>query len=330
MRRRAVGVILGAIAAVLVLAAPAPGFRNVAPGDAMPALVVEGPDGREVEITFPGRVTVALFFRPGQAFSTEALRDLAIIERTHQGKAVATLVVAERGATREDVRATLVSAGVNLPAYRDAQGRAEQALGIIVYPSTAIVGRDGRLQGYLPSRGRNHREMLEARVLGALGALSEAAVAARLREVGEEGPGGEAARELANRALGQGTAGKWDEAIASLRRALALAPDDADLHLQLGYALLEVANAKEALAEFQAVLRQNPTSPGARGGVGIAHVRLGDLDRGIRELEAAVALNPNPVRDYAELGRAYEAKGDVARAVHNYKWAVRKLLQGRR
>jgi cytochrome c-type biogenesis protein CcmH/NrfG len=47
-------------------------------------------------------------------------------------------------------------------------------------------------------------------------------------------------------------------------------------------------------------------------------------------MKDAVQINPDPVQGYYELGRAYEKKGDLKEAMHAYKWAVRKLLQGRR
>jgi len=85
-----------------------------------------------------------------------------------------------------------------------------------------------------------------------------------------------------------------------------------------------------AQREFELVLMQHTASPGAKLGLGIAAVRLGDLDRGIEILKEAVQINPDPVQGYYELGKAYEKKGNLKEATHAYKWAVRKLLQGRR
>ncbi|MDH3444246.1 MAG: tetratricopeptide repeat protein, partial [Deltaproteobacteria bacterium] len=100
--------------------------------------------------------------------------------------------------------------------------------------------------------------------------------------------------------------------------------------LALGFAYLDLQEPKAAQEEFELVLKRHNTSPAARMGLGISAVRLGDLDKGIAMLEDAVQINPDPVQGYYELGRAYEKKGNLKEALHAYKWAVRKLLQGRR
>src|SRR5204862_4051384 len=56
---------------------------------------------------------------------------------------------------------------------------------------------------------------------------------------------------------------RWPDAIAALRQAIALAPDNAFSHLNLGTALFETGDAGGALAEFRAAVRLSPGLPKA-------------------------------------------------------------------
>jgi tetratricopeptide (TPR) repeat protein len=212
----------------------------------------------------------------------------------------------------------------------DRDGKAAEEYGVIVLPSTGIIGSDGILTFYLPSRSARYREIIEGRLQLLLGEVTAKELEDRLGRLG--GPPG-TARERARAHYASAhrfsAEARWAEAAAELQEALKLAPDFIDARLQLGYAYLESGQPEKGLKEFEAVLTQSPGSPGAKMGVGIARLRLGDLQAGIAQLEAAVALNPNPVRGYYELGLAYERTGEFHKALHNYKWAIKKLLQGR-
>lgn len=313
------------LAAVLVvLALPGTGlaFRNVSVGSPVPALTLDAGEGKRVAVPASGRVTVIVFWRPGQAFSTEALADLTAIWPALSAKSVSAIAVAESGAP---------AARFPFASVPDRDRQASDAFGVIVFPSTAVVDARGVLRAYVPSRGQNYRGIVEAHVERALGELGEAALTERLTRLGEvygqDAAAAQAALKRGTELLGER---KLEEAEGELAKALALRPDLAEAHLQLAYTRLEMNEPRTALREFEAVLARNAHSPGARVGIGIARIRLGQVDEGIRQLEEAVVLNPEPVRGHYELGRAYEARGDTARAVYHYRWAFLKLLQGRK
>lgn len=314
-----------AMVAILGLAGPALGFRNVAVDSPVPAVTLDGAGGRRVAVPAPGRPMVLLFWRPGQAFSEEALTDLEALAAALSAKGVTLTAVAETGSGAG--RAPRPP----LEAAADTNRQASDAFGVIVFPSTAVVDARGVLKAYLPSRNSNYRRLVETYTLRALGEISDADVTARLVSVGEvHGRDAEAAQTAYRQGTALASERRYEEAARELARALALQPDLTQAHLGLGYARLDMNEAAQALREFEFVLAKNPTSPGARVGVGIARIRLGRVDEGIRLLEEAVVLNPEPVRGYYELGRAYEARGDTARAVSHYRWAFLKLLQGRK
>lgn len=311
-------------ALTLCLPGGAAAFRNVAVGGTAPAVALEA-DGRRVALPAAGRVTVVLFWRPAQGFSEEAFADLQALVPGLAGKGVAFVAIAETGSPAKP------AGRPPLDAVADRDRQAADAFGVIVFPSTAVIDARGVLRAYVPSRRSSYRGLVEAYVLAALGELPEADLARRLAALGETyGRDAEAAQAAYKRGTAAAAGRRHAEAAREFAQAIALQPDLVDAHLQLGYARLEMNEARQALAEFEFVLARNPTSPGARVGVGIARVRLGQVDDGIRQIENAIVLNPEPVRGHYELGRAYEARGDLPRAVYHYRWAFLKLLQGRK
>ena len=315
------------IVAAVLLATPssALAFRSIAVGSAVPALTVEVPGSQAVTLPTPGRITILIFWRPGQPFSDEALSDLVALSPALGTRGVGVVALAEPGSPGR------VPSRLPFRTATDRDRQISDAFGVIVFPSTAVIDGQGVLRAYIPSRTSNYRTLVEAHTLRALGTISDAELAERLARVGEVyGHNAEAAQGAYQRGTALAADKRLEDAAREFAQALALRPDLIEAHLQLGYVRLEMNDAAQALREFQFVLAKNPTSPGARVGVGIARTRLGEVDEGIRLLEEAVVLNPEPVRGHYELARVYEARGNVERAVYHYRWAFLKLLQGRK
>jgi tetratricopeptide (TPR) repeat protein len=306
-------------------------FRHIQVGKPAPSLLVEDLGGIDVKPSFVGKLTVLLFWRQGQSFSSEALRDLAGIAQEFRRKGVEVLAIADPTAEVAELIAFAKQQGFSLPFFIDTERRAQEAYGVIVYPSTGIIGKDGRLLFYLPSRNSNYKEIIGGKLEVLLGMMPEKEFEARLTRLGETFEGnGKKAQGHYKKGLSLFQKGKKEEASREFAQAIRLSPAFQDAHLQLGNVLLEMGDVRTALKEFQYVKDQNPLSPSAKLGIGIAYLRLGEQDKGIQLLEEAVSINPNPVRGYAELGKAYEAKGDMTKALYFYKQAIKKLLQGRK
>jgi tetratricopeptide (TPR) repeat protein len=318
------------VVALMLAPQTALAFRSVAPGDTAP--VVSGKDfaGREVNIPFGERTIVLLFWRADQKFSLEALRDLEQIKREFTRRGVDFFAITEESASAAAAE-TLKGLSLTYTVLADLNRKAEERYGVIVFPSTGIVGADGRLKFYLPSRNSNYREIVRGRLEVELGLIKEKDFEQRMHQIGEElGSDQLKAEQHLKVGLRFTHQGKTQEAMQEFQQALVLAPALADAHLALGYAYLDLNDIAGAQKEFEQVLKVHPASPGARVGIGITRVRRGLVDEGIKLLEEAVGINPDPVQGYYELGVAYEKKGDLTQALHAYKWAVRKLLQGRR
>jgi TolB-like protein/Flp pilus assembly protein TadD len=75
-----------------------------------------------------------------------------------------------------------------------------------------------------------------------------------------------------------GYVGRFDIALASLRRAVALDPLNRSSHARLGNALNDARRYAEALTSYAEAVSLNPDFKGAYGDVGLAYYGLGDLE----------------------------------------------------
>jgi Flp pilus assembly protein TadD len=320
-------VLLGALlVAMSLVPAPARGFRYVEVGHPVPVLRLDAGGGVAVTVPAPGRVTLLLFWRPGQSLSDEAFADVAALASQPSLAGVDVVGVPEAGSVGGPP-----ASSSRLRLLRDPDGRVAQAYGIIVTPSAGIIDGEGRLAYYLPSRPANYRALLGAHVAHARREMNDDQLATRVAGLGESyGRAAEAVQAAYRRGVTLAREGRHADAVSALTEALRLAPDHLDARVQLGYAYLDGGQPAAALEQFERVLARNHGAPAARVGKGIARLRLGDADEAIRLLEEATALNPEPVRGHRELATAYEARGDLPRALEHYRWAYRKLLQGRK
>ncbi|MFQ5653655.1 MAG: FG-GAP-like repeat-containing protein [Planctomycetota bacterium] len=101
-------------------------------------------------------------------------------------------------------------------------------------------------------------------------------------------------------------------ALGELRRAMELAPGDADIHYQLGISLLRTGRRDEALPHFEMAAIGNPAIEGAWHNLQLLYRRAGrteDANRALREFEILKASGRGLARSqkYTEQGRLAEA-----------------------
>lgn len=116
----------------------------------------------------------------------------------------------------------------------------------------------------------------------------------------------EVAYERGARALRQGDAAT---AATFLAQAAELAPDDPQVLLLYGQALVELERNAEAADVLGRLERIDPEAPGGALLHGVALLRLGRLDEARQRLERAVAKQPDEARAHLFLGIAYQDLG---------------------
>lgn len=116
------------------------------------------------------------------------------------------------------------------------------------------------------------------------------------------------------RAAGLGALGDHAGAAETYRNLIALRPDHADTHGNLGNELMELGRFEEAIAEFDRVLALRPGDPVALNNQGNAFLALGREAEARTRFEAALEAAPNDVRMLKNPGDLMPAQGDFAAA----------------
>jgi tetratricopeptide (TPR) repeat protein len=116
--------------------------------------------------------------------------------------------------------------------------------------------------------------------------------------------------------------GKLDSAVAQYDRALALKPDFAEAHNNLGNALKKQGKLDEAVAKYQQALAINPNYVEAYNNLGNALKQQGKLDEAVAQYQRALAFRPNLADAHNNLGTALAEQGKLDHAVAEYRHAL--------
>ncbi len=123
------------------------------------------------------------------------------------------------------------------------------------------------------------------------------------------------AEEHADRALEMYERGRWAEAEAELRKAIALNPDQPEWHFNLGLTLEASERDAEALSCFERAVELMPGQIDPLLAAGIVANRLGKFERATEWFQRALRVDPNcelayahQVESYVRLGNHQEAE----------------------
>lgn len=110
---------------------------------------------------------------------------------------------------------------------------------------------------------------------------------------------------------------RHEEAIALFRQGLALA-QTAELHHNLGFALMRLSRLEEAISEFEAALRRDPDHMLSLVHLGVAVRAQGQLDESARLLRRAVGLQPQDVEARRSLAVTLVLSRRIEEAIEEY------------
>jgi Tfp pilus assembly protein PilF len=98
--------------------------------------------------------------------------------------------------------------------------------------------------------------------------------------------------------------GDATNALAIYKKAEAIVPNDADVHLNLANSYLVGGEAKDAIREADEVLKLDPNSAAAYFVKGSAYLRLSNPEEAAKALEDAKKIDPGETATFFQLGRA--------------------------
>jgi len=181
---------------------------------------------------------------------------------------------------------------------------AATALGVPTWALIAAVpqwkmGLDGETTPWYPAMRlfrQNRRDGWAAVV---------AAVAETLRGRGADG-GADAA---VSQAMNHHRAGRGEEAVAAMRRAVSLRPGAAGLRTDLGAMLMGLGRGAEAMACYRRALDLDPGLAQAHANLGVALQAQGRLEDAVAAYRRAIAIKPESAAALANLGNALAKLG---------------------
>ncbi|HEV8606376.1 MAG TPA: tetratricopeptide repeat protein [Tepidisphaeraceae bacterium] len=109
-------------------------------------------------------------------------------------------------------------------------------------------------------------------------------------------------------------AGRVEEGIAELRRAIGLDPKNAKTHYMMGVTLTGAGKIAEAMEEYENVLRLDAENYRAHNNLGLIYFSQGKLDSAARHFYNAVRINPNDVLSNMNLAKLFLAQGNLGQA----------------
>ena len=116
--------------------------------------------------------------------------------------------------------------------------------------------------------------------------------------------------------------GKLEEAIEAYNKALAIKPDYAELYNNMGNALKEQGKLEEAIEAFNKALAIKPDHAFAYSNMGIALQEQGKLEEAIEAFNKAIAIKPDYADSYCCMGVALQEQGKLEEAIKAYRKAL--------
>jgi tetratricopeptide (TPR) repeat protein len=120
-------------------------------------------------------------------------------------------------------------------------------------------------------------------------------------------------------ALAEGKAGKGDEAVAALTRAVAINPHNVALQHTCARAMIENGQYQAAYEHYAKMLELFPRDVDALVNYGLLAARLGNPEEAISSWQKAVNVDPNQPNPHLYLAEAFDQKGEPAVAARHWE-----------
>ncbi|MDH3557869.1 MAG: tetratricopeptide repeat protein [Deltaproteobacteria bacterium] len=299
-------------------------------GDRVPNLAIRTIDGKQISLDEQkGKITVLAFWKQDDEKSSKMLTDLSRISQEFQNKEVTFLAINGDKASDKQIREMALAKKPTCLFVSDPDLTAYSSLGILVLPTTLIVGPDGKLAFIQDLYSRNFYTQTRAYVRFLLGEITQDQLKAELD------PGTfvkvSQARIKAERYVNLGRVlldlKEKEKARAALRKAVEADPSFPEPHLLLAGLCLEDKEVRKAGAELEQALRLYPNPREGKLLEGLTYAGQGEDGLAIAVLQELVENNPEPPPEaYYEIGKIYEKQEKTSEALAAYRMALQLLL----
>ena len=299
-------------------------------GDRVPNLAIRTIGGDQISLDEQkGKIIVLAFWKQDDDKSSKMLTDLSRVSQECQDKDVTFLAINGDRASERQIGEMALAKEPSCLFASDPDLTAYSTLGILVLPTTLIVGPDGKLAFIQDLYSRNFYTQTRAYVRFLLGEITQEQLNAELD------PGRSVklspARIKAERyvSLGRVLLDIKEKAKAreALKKAVEADPSFPEPHLLLAGLCLEDKELRGAGAELEQALILCPSPREGKLLQGLTYAGQGEDGLAIAVLQELVENNPQPPPEaYYEMGRIYEKQEKISEALEAYQTALKLLL----
>ena len=299
-------------------------------GDRVPDLAIRTIDGTQISLDEQkGKIIVLAFWKQDDDKSNKMLTDLSRISQEFQDKDVTFLAINGDRASERQIGEMALAKKTTCLFASDPDLAAYSSLGILVLPTTLIVGPDGKLAFIQDLYSRNFYTQTRAYVRLLLGEITQDQLNAELD------PGTfvkvSQARIKAERYVNMGRVlldlKEKEKARGALKKAVEADPSFPEPHLLLAGLCLEDKEVRKAGAELEQALKLNPCPKEGKLLQGLTYAGQGEDGLAIAVLQDLVENNAEPPPEaYYEIGKIYEKQEKASEALEAYRMALQLLL----
>ncbi|UCG32034.1 MAG: tetratricopeptide repeat protein [Phycisphaerales bacterium] len=306
-------------------------LRNLNVGEPLPPFRGTGLDGQPVTSELAeGKALMLVYLSARQRQSEEAVASGHRIAGNIGGSKLAVVYMSADSEEADYFRLLRDRIMAHEPFVVD-EGRTYYGqVGLLVFPTTLIASREGKLLHVLSGWNRDYEFQADLYCRHALGEFDDEELAQRLaskpRIKDEVRAKVDRHRSAAAILRGKGMA---QAAMVELEQALAVDPECPDVIVDLADLLVSEGRGDEAEKRIQALLVRQPDFHRAKLVLGLISLKRDRLDQAEKLLNEALVMNPDPVRVHYYLGQLYEKKGEYKQAAEHYREALERSLNER-
>lgn len=317
-----------ALLALLTASAHGDDLRNVKRGEPIPAFKLPTLEGSIADSeSMKGSVVVVVCLSAEQRRSEMAMMDSAAAVKELASPDVklihVTADVVQRSYFEKFRRDRDIAATLAFDPDRAMYGK----LGLIVFPTTVIIGKDGKVAEVISLHNPDYKNTLTAYLQHVLGTITDEQLKARLAEHASDDATPKSLAS-AHRALARSMRqkGQLESAKAELNKAHEQDAANDEVVLDIADLDMAMGNFNEAEAMIAGVLAKQPDHRRAKQLKGVSLFHRGKLEEARVVLEEALSLNPSPEVAHYYLGQISEQQGKSDEAMKHYKEALRRVF----